>query len=149
MKISHENSRGVTLIEIIIVVSILIVIISFGMTIDLSTFKRDTFLEEQSKIVSILERARSRAMANVFESKHGVCYNTDSYVIFHDGSCDKSDEDEVIPANTDIATNPRTIFPSSVIFDRLTGNTSPVTIHITDGTKSSDITINSKGAINW
>ena len=150
MKTLRENQNGFTLVEIVVVLSILIVIISFGMMVDFSAFKRDAFLVEQSKIVSILERARSRAMANMFDKDHGVCYITPDYVIFYDGDCDKSDEDEVIPVDPSIATtsNFLTAFPT-IVFKRLTGNTTGAAIHITDGIKNSDITINHEGAINW
>ena len=62
------------MVEIIVVIGILTVIIAFGMVIDLNVFKGDTFRAEEATIVSILEKARSRAMANMFESPHGVCY---------------------------------------------------------------------------
>ena len=149
---TFRKQKGFTLIEIIVVVSILIVIISFGMTIDLNAFKRDTFLAEQSKIVSVLTRARSHAMANMFDKNHGVCYIAPDYVIFYDEDCDKSTTDETIPANADIASNPGTVFLSStspIIFYQLTGNTSGATIHLTDGIKEAEITVNNEGAINW
>ena len=146
-KTSSSFTTGFTLIEIIVVVSILIVIISFGMTIDLNAFKRDAFLAEQSKIVSVLTRARSHAMANMFDKNHGVCYIAPDYVIFQGSKCDNG---ESIPADPSIATtsNFLTSFPS-IVFERLTGNTLPATIHITDGIKEGDITINDEGAINW
>ncbi len=92
--------EGFTLIEIIIVVAILAVIIAFGMTVDFNSFLGDTFLTEQAKIVSILERARSHAMANMYESNYGVCYTAPNYIVFKGSTCTAG---ESIPANTNIA----------------------------------------------
>ena len=139
--------KGFTLIEIIVVISIIAIIISFGMTIDLGVFKRDLFKAEQSTIVSVLEKARSRSMANMFESAHGVCYDsgTDNYIIFRD-TCGSAFT-EFIPANANIEIT----FPT-VTFDQLTGNSnsaSDIIIHMKDGVKETDITINHEGKIDW
>lgn len=141
--------KGFTLIEIIVVVAIFTLIIAFSSIIDLSAFKRDIFRAEQSTIVSTLEKARSRSMANMFQSAHGVCYASGNYIIFYDGSCDGTLTDELILANTNIAENPLTTFPTNIIFSQLAGTTTGATIHITDGVKSADININNEGAINW
>ncbi len=143
------NERGFTLIEIIVVIGIVIVIFAFGATTDFSSFTSDTFYGERDKIVSLLEKARSRAMANMFESEYGVCYeeDEDSYVIFQGSTCGLSDAD-LISANVNIAENTDSIFPT-IVFEQVTGNSSKDIIHITDGIKSADITINNEGAINW
>ncbi|HEV7701961.1 MAG TPA: GspH/FimT family pseudopilin [Candidatus Paceibacterota bacterium] len=118
------------------------------MTIDFSSFTKNSFEGEEAKIVSILERARSSAMANIFDRAHGVCYDSaqHNYVIFKGNSC-TSTNSELIPANTSVSENTGTVFPAFV-FSRLTGNTTAGTIHITDGVKSADIVINAEGAID-
>ena len=135
------------MVEIIVVIGILTVIIAFGMVIDLNVFKGDTFRAEEATIVSILEKARSRAMANMFESPHGVCYISPDYVIFRDGICDKLGTDETVPSNTNITVS--FISATSVIFNQLAGTTTGATIRITDGVKIEDIIINNEGRINW
>jgi prepilin-type N-terminal cleavage/methylation domain-containing protein len=144
----QNNKKGFTLIEIVIVLTIFCLITSFGLVIDLNTFKTNTFSNEESKVVSILAKARSRAMTNYYNSAHGVCYLAPNYIIFRDGVCDGSGTDETILANVNIASSPATIFPT-FIFSRLTGNTTGATIHITDGIKNTDIIINDEGTINW
>lgn len=146
-------NRGFTLIEILVVIGILTVIIAFGMTINLSAFTSGTLQSEESKIVSILQRARSHAMANMFASSFTVCYVSSNYVISHDGICDGSGTDEIIPANTNIATtsNFSTNFDAShaVVFNQLDGTTIGVTINVKDSVKTLPITINNEGTINW
>ncbi len=151
---SFEN-RGFTLIEILVVIAIVGFVLSFGLGIDLSALSRNSFHTEEATIVSILERARSRAMANLNDSDHGVCYIEPDYVIFieNEGHCvDGVSSNELISANTNIATasdfaNPVKFPP--VVFNRLAGTTSGAAIHIEDGVKQDDIIINEQGAINW
>src|SRR3989344_1324426 len=144
----NQSRGGVTLIEIILVIGILIFIISFWIILGFSFFTFGTFQTEESKIISVLERARSRSMANMFDTTHGVCYLAPNYVIFRGTCIVGASTNELILANTNIAENSGTIFPT-LVFDRLTGNTTGVTIHITDGIKSADIIINNEGTINW
>ena len=143
MKTSCKNSKGFTLIEIVATLAVIGVILYFGMTIDLGVFRRDVFLSEELKIISILERARSRAMNNMHDADHGVCFDSPNYIIFRGSVCTAG---ETITANTNITVT----FPSSpIIFERLTGNTDGHSISITDGLKSAKILINNEGAIIW
>ena len=146
------NQNGFTLVEIIIVIAIVGLILSFGMGIDLSAFNRNTFQAEEATIVSVLERARSRAMANLSDDAHGVCYVDPNYVIFQeDDGCDETaPASELIPANVDIATTSDfSDFP--VVFNRLAGTVTGATIDIEvkDGIKSAHIIISNEGTINW
>src|SRR3989338_2614791 len=144
----NQSRGGFTLIEIIVVIGILIVIISFGIIVDFSSLTFGTFQTEESKIISVLERARSRSMANMFDTTHGVCYLAPNYVIFRGTCIVGASTNELILANTNIAENSGTIFPT-LVFDILTGNTTEDIIIITDGVKTKEITINNEGAINW
>lgn len=142
---THRRNQGFTLIEILVVIAIMSVILSFGLAVDLNIFKGDSFRAEQSTIVSVLSRARSRAMANLFYDDHGVCYVVPNYVIFQGNTCLVAGS-ELIPANVNIIS---TFTPAKIVFKRLTGNTTGATIHLTDGIKSAYIIINNEGAINW
>jgi prepilin-type N-terminal cleavage/methylation domain-containing protein len=154
MKTYRENSRGFTLIEVTIVIAVLAVIAGFGMTVNLASLRSDAFLAEQAKIVTILERVRSRAMNNMHDTSHGFCYIEPNYVIFRekDGYCqDGISSNELIFADAHIASvsdlSSATGLP--LVFDRLTGNTSGANITITDGSKSANIVINNEGRIDW
>ena len=136
------RNKGFTLIEILVVIGIFAIIAAFGMTTNLSAFTTATIQSEESKIVSALERARSRAMANMFNTAHGVCYIAPNYVIFRekDAHCVfGTSTNELIPANTNIAT--ASSFPfTPVVFNQLSGNVTDAVI---------TIKINNAGAINW
>lgn len=144
-------TKGFTLIEIMVVMGIFIVLVSFGTIVDLNVLKSDTLRAEESTVVSVLTKARSRAMSNYSGDTHGVCYLAPNYVIFKGNDCSASGSD-LVPANTNIATAsgfPGTFSP--VVFNQLSGNVSGSTIDIIikDGVKEEKITINNEGTINW
>ncbi len=142
---TYNQNKGFTLIEILVVIGIMTFILGFGVVTNLSVFKTDTFQTEEAKIVSLLQKARSRAMSNQYDTNHGICYIAPNYIIFKGNTCTAGD---AIPASVAIASNAGTTFPT-VVFNRLSGTTTGTTIHITDGVKSADITINNEGTINW
>ena len=145
--------KGFTLIEIIIVIAILTVIISFGMIVDFSSFSSSTFQNEESKIIALLQKARSRSMSNMFNATHGVCYDNVGfkYKIFKGNIGDSSPDKIEANGNIAISSSPAIFLcnSSGIVFSQLTGNTTGVTVHITDGIKGADIIINNEGTINW
>ncbi len=151
----QNRQRGMTFIEILVVVAIIGVIMSFGMSNNVGLFMGDTFRSEKNIIVSLLEKARSRAMSNMFDSTHGVCYNAGNYVLFRGRTTClplNPSTDENTPANTNIASISKfsTDF-TPVVFNQLTGNVTgaPIDIIVKDDTKTDIININNEGTINW
>ncbi|MBP6060750.1 MAG: prepilin-type N-terminal cleavage/methylation domain-containing protein [Candidatus Pacebacteria bacterium] len=142
------RNTGFTLIEILLTVSIFGVIINLSSGLNLSSLERNSLFSEQILIVSILERARSLAMANLDNQDYGFCYLTPNYIIFKGDDCNQEQNDE-IPANTHISDHPGTTFPSQIIFKKLTGDSTDATIHLRDSTKTVDININHAGRIDW
>ena len=153
-----HHARGFTLIEILISISITIVILGFGLFVSLDMYKGYTFRSERAVLLSVLERTRSKALANLYESKYGVCLVGSEYIIFRGQICDSTlPENERIPANSSVsvvgieASTP-------IIFDQLTGKLLPQvskedgefvitlddSVHLTQYIK-----INNEGTINW
>lgn len=143
-----KTNTGLTLIETLVVLSIVVILISFSATIDLNSFKQDNLREEEKKIVAVLERARSRAMANFKDDSHGVCKINDDYVLFKGNVCTATDSD-IIPAATSLAIT----FPTKIVFERLSGNlisAAPLEeVIITSDLKTERVEINEEGRINW
>jgi Tfp pilus assembly protein PilE len=148
------------MVEILVVMGIFIVLMGIGGVIGFNAYKGYLFRSERSTAVSVLERARSRAMANYYESKHGVCYNqtTHSYELFKGSTCVfGSSDNEIIPGNPNASTT-----LGVMVFDQLTGNPNPSpsgtedgcdedekSILIKESDKESYICINNVGRINW
>lgn len=146
------TTKGFTLVEILVVIAIFTFVISLGLIMNLSFFQGDIFRTEEANLVSILEKARSRSMNNIFGSAHGVCFVSTNYRIFYGRTTclPTSAKDEVVKANTSIASasNFSTTFPT-IVWSQLAGTTTPTVVHMTDGVKSADININYEGTIIW
>ncbi len=175
MKISHKRNQGLTLIEILVAVAILVIVLAFGMSINFNAYTRGIFQGEESKIVSALERVRSQALNNVCiggactdGKKHGLCYESGikKYIMFQGSTYASRDSavDIAIDANSNItiSSTPPNILACTtgpgIVFNQLTAKlypqlspaTAEVDISVDDGTGSpKHIKINNEGRINW
>lgn len=145
--IPKSVQSGFTLIEVIISIGILSIIVVLGLFISMDFFRSYAFRYEQDLVVSALQKARSRAMANVNQSVHGFCWDTNDYVIFEgsNSTCpasgDKIPRSKEISISSDIANN-------IIIFDQLKGSSGTTgSITVSGQGKTATITINSLGAI--
>lgn len=154
-------NKGFTLLETLVVMAIFIVLMGVGGVIAFNSYKGYLFRSERSTAVSVLERARSRAIANYYGEKHGVHYDDvkHEYVIFRGNTYISTD-----PNNERVFGNPNSVITNfgTIIFDRLSGNPNPsasgATTHclndekqisVKEGDKESFICINNEGRINW
>jgi prepilin-type N-terminal cleavage/methylation domain-containing protein len=154
VRIINKTQNAFTLVETVIVLAVIGAILSFGTIIDLNSFKGDALRAEEATILSALEKARSRSMANMFNTTHGVCYAESHYIIFRGRTAclPTTLADEIIPANKNFNIN----FPV-IVFERLSGKVVPelnpydkeVNISITDGIRQANIKVNNEGRISW
>ena len=79
---NREKNNGFTLIEMTISVGILIVIMGLGLFLSMDFYRSYAFLTERNMVISILQKARSNAMANINEKPHGVYFEPNNYVLF-------------------------------------------------------------------
>jgi prepilin-type N-terminal cleavage/methylation domain-containing protein len=156
--------KGFTLVEIVIVIAILAVIFSLGMFISFDVYKSYSFRSEKSVILSVLQKARSRALANVNQTRHGVRFESSParYIIFEcplaSSQCSNytaSSSDIIVDAARQISfIPPSPNLPFTIIFEQLSGDCvnclNPETvIAVSDGVRSYTVTINSEGMISW
>lgn len=129
--------------------AIVAIVFVFSLSIDFNYYKSSLFRSERSTLVSILERARSRAMNNLYESSHGVCYIVPNYIIFRGDTCvDGALTNELIAASANISITGLSD-TSIVVFKRLSGRTVPKDITLTENGRTNIISINYEGSINW
>lgn len=158
LKIYNHNKSGFTLIEMMVAIGILIAIFSFGIFLSINSYKGYIFRSEKSVLISVLERARSRAINNMFESNHGVCFVSPNYIIFIGNSCITGQAtNEIIPANTSLSMSGLSE-SSPVVFEQLSGKLVPqispfsqeyiITLE-QEGRTPETITINNEGRVNW
>lgn len=159
MKNSPNYQSGLSLIEIMVVIGIFVLIMSLGLVTTFSSFKGTIFRSERSTLVSVLDRTRSRAMNNYYESSHGVCYdnsspNSPNYIIFRGNTfVSGSPTNETLSSSPAVAitSSPNTFLCSSggIVFSQLTGNSPAVSITLTEDGKTSVVSTNIVGRIDW
>jgi prepilin-type N-terminal cleavage/methylation domain-containing protein len=152
---SHSTSslnnirRGFTLIEIVIVVAILSMLMGVGLFMSMDSYRGALSRSERDTIVSLLLRARSRSMANIFNSSWGVCYVAPNYMLFRGTVCDPTaTTNEALPAGKNV-TITGLAQASPVVFTQLSGSTVAATVTVVQSGKTSTISINHEGAIIW
>ena len=145
--VSKDKTEGFTLIEILVVMGVVGVFLALGAFVDIKSIGRQSLSAEEATLVSVLERARSRAMNNIFASRHGVHLEDDSYVIFREFPYDSdNDSNESIVRNENISFSG----PDEVIFEQLSGNSeNPGEIVLDDGENTQAVRIFGSGLIDW
>ena len=159
-----KAQKGITLIEILVVLGLLAIIGSFGLIMSMDTLRGNGFRNEQDTLVSALQRARNLAMNNMcFGSgctegqPHGVHIEADpgshlvkSYTVFQGTYvADDNLNETIAPADNTIFLNATST--AEVVFGQLSGNVSPeVDITINDKAgHTSTVHVNSEGQISW
>lgn len=144
---------GFTLIETLISIGILALLGGLGLVIGIDSYKSSSFRSEKIIIVSTLQKARSRAMNNIDEQKHGVHFQTTpsvKYIIFEgpDYATRVVSKDQIIDASFGVEISGST----EVVFEQLSGSCltcAPANeITVSHDGKSNTITINNEGRIH-
>ena len=136
--------RAFSLVEILITVALFTILIGLGLFMSMETFRGVGQRSEQEVIVSLLEKARSRAMNNIQQSPWGVCAQAGVYAVFKGTTCNTLGD--TFPANPN-ATTAGLI--SGVVFTQLSGTTTPTVITLTQNSRTSTITIPYEGTLIW
>ena len=143
----YMSNQGFTLIEIVVVLGILVVLSALGLFVSMDMFRGNSLHAEKNMVVSILQKARSRAMNNINEEPHGVHFESGQYVIFQGAW--PSAMTEQISASAGVGNSGL----DEVVFEQLTGNAactpSPCSLVLTGEGGTFTVTIYSAGAITW
>ena len=125
-KIQLNNQSGLTIIEIMIAVSVIVVLATLSFQVFNVFIKRQALDKDTQKIVSMLKEARSATLASRANSVYGVHFVATRTVMFRGTVFIESDSN-----NRELSLNPRVQITatnlngggSDIIFDRLTGAT--------------------------
>lgn len=149
---ANDQRKGFTLVEIMVVIAIMAMLFGIGLFMSFDFYRFYLLSSERDIAVGALEKARSRALANFFETSHGVHVDQDNYWIFR-GSVyvAGASTNEKIPGNTSVQKSGIT----DIVFDELTGVPTPACtpeclLTLTEGARPpKTISINNEGRINW
>jgi prepilin-type N-terminal cleavage/methylation domain-containing protein len=150
------SGRGFTLIEILLVISLIALIFSFTVALGFDSYRRNSLKTERDTLVSILQKARSQAINNIDDSRHGFYFDGTNYIVFAGDSFDPLTvaNDLVVKKNPsiEVIVNVSTEINGlkQIVFNQLTGNIDQTaSLVLSDGISSSTISINQEGRINW
>lgn len=142
-------ARGLTLIEVIIVISLISFVVLLSSLVDINYYRRELSASEVSILISALQKARGRAMNNIGATAHGVYLDdSDAYVIFRGNSFDPdADDNEYVPKNPNLALAGDF---DEVYFEQLSGEPNEVgNITLSDGALSKTVSLHFGGLIDW
>jgi prepilin-type N-terminal cleavage/methylation domain-containing protein len=144
------QARGFTLVEVLISIAILTLLAGLGLFVTVGAYQGSVSRSERDIVVSLLERARSRAMANVGQSSWGLCFIAPNYILFK-GECTSDSDREVTAAGVGVVVEGLGI--EGVAFDQLSGSSNGATITLkkfeNESQRVETITINHAGTISW
>lgn len=125
-KILFSDSSGLTIVELLIALAIIVVLLSVTFSSFLS-FKRSRIVAQSSeRILVLIREARSLTLASKEGSRYGVYFSSNSVTMYQDTYSPTNTENKVITIDPPAQISATALFGggSNLIFDRLTGETS-------------------------
>lgn len=141
MKHFFQQKRGFSLVEIIIVLSLLLVIGGFALPAGVRVFQRHAVRDDVKNVARILRSAQSLSMYQKNDSQFGVALVSGNAVLFQGSSYAGRvvAEDRIVPLSPGISVGG----PTETVFSKVTGISSVNgTITFTLGLESGTITVN-------
>lgn len=138
--------------EVIVSMAIVVLVAVAALGIGIDTYKRSNVDIEQNTLIALLHRARSRALNNIDESVHGIYVDSSGrrYILFKGGAYSPGNPENEITLMRGDEVSISGLVDTEIIFGQLDGGASNTgNIHISDGSLSKDIDINSEGGILW
>jgi Tfp pilus assembly protein FimT len=142
-----SRAAGFTLIEILINTAIVTMLLGMGLFISFDSYRRYLLNSERDIAVGVLQKARSRAFNNIYQTPHGVHIDSNAFTLFRGTSyIAGSSTNETFPANAAVTQSGIT----DIWFDQLSADASVSgTLVLANGVQSKTISINDEGTINW
>lgn len=151
--VKMKCDSGFTLIEALVVLSLVSILASLTLFFDMSNYRAESLHNEERLLMSTLERARTNAQNNVHERAHGVALHPNgnaTYVSFEGNSLAESElhTREILPSAFTLG--PST--PQEIVFAQLSGDVaSGGEVVLVDSLRnaSTSFFINHEGNIGW
>lgn len=155
-----EKNQGFTLLEVIITIAIIVILGCWSLFYGLDNLKYHSFDSDREILISTLQYARGKAMANTCDTPcssgqpYGVYIGDDKFIIFQGQNYFSAFHD----SDVSLTHNPDLIHSgiNEIYFDQISGNAHSnqplpwkIILASTLTNKKSTITINNEGQISW
>ncbi|MBL8029900.1 MAG: hypothetical protein JNN11_01495 [Candidatus Doudnabacteria bacterium] len=146
MKASQQNF-GFSLLEVLVSMGVFFSIMTLGLLFGFDFYKTYIFYSERDVLISVLQEARSKSMANINQVPYGVRLEESEYILFQGNYNNIFTESDYVYH----------LYPGMVLsgdievkFNQLSGRTDGGKIFsLSDGHRSAAIYINQEGLIDW
>jgi prepilin-type N-terminal cleavage/methylation domain-containing protein len=126
------SELGFTLLEVVIVLTLVSSIAAFAVFFSLDMYRRSAQLAEVSTILTLLQTARAQAMHNMGDTPHGVALIPTGYVLFAGSTFVGSDPAAQMLTPISYPLTIASTSPLEIVFASRSGTTTPATITFTD-----------------
>lgn len=141
-----KRQRGLTLLELLMVLAIVVIIAGFSVPIGLSFLRNEGLISSANDLVMVMRIAQQYSIEGVEDTTYGVYMSGTSYTLFkgtsyaaRDTSFDESFDVSGLYFST----------TTEVVFQRVTGEpNAPVTVELTDGNRVREVDVNAIGRVN-
>ncbi len=140
--------RGFTFIELFITIALVSIAMSLTLIIGVDSVSRSVASGERDTVVTFLEVARTKALANVDEVPHGLHIDATHFTLFSGASFTAgASNNRSYERNAAVQVTGAT----DIVFNQLSGSVTmgTGTLTFTDGSHTATIDINSEGRIEW
>ena len=138
-------SRGFSLIEIVLVLSLCSLLAGWALFASFSSIGRTSLAGETETLVLVLQKARANAMSNIDAAPWGVCSTGTTYRLFSGPSYATRLSEETLPEQS--SATDMDCASGGLVFEQLSGQTHSTTVHIIFADKTKEILINHEGRI--
>lgn len=139
--------NGFTLFEVILVIALFFIILSFAVPYGLRFFRVERLDSASRQLIEVLREAQSKALSQELDSDYGVFITEHSFILFKGASYATRDPqyDFAFEVSSHVEINA----PDEITFQKLTGLPSaPAEIIIASGLRSNIIRINAQGMMS-
>lgn len=138
--------KGFTLIEILIVITIMAFLVALTIPLGIQFYKNQQFDTIVDEVIQALRRAQWQAMSAKNDSSFGVYFKAGQYILFQGVSYIARNDEEIFDFSNDISFSGI----SEVIFSKIEGIPSSVgDITLTGSYETAIISINQVGRVNY
>lgn len=142
---STSGNRGLSVIEIVLVVAITVLLLAAGLPASWTFYQRNELRAERHNLENLLRMTRTFSMANRNQAAHGVYIDSQNFVVYEGANYAARNAvmDKIFPRSRIVSISGGT----EVLFGQLSGTSTAATLTLSITGQSENVTINAEGKI--